>query len=386
MLKDKSNCCGCGACVSICPKEALSLQKDKYGFLYPFKNNDLCIDCNLCEKVCRFDSGFTSDDISKDAYAVTSKDLEQSANSSSGGFFAKLAEYVIKSGGYVCGAAWNFEDNNVSVKHIIIDRVDDIKLLQGSKYIQSDIGDCYKNIQSLLIDGKYVFFSGTPCQVDGLKGFLRRDYNNLLLLDIVCHGVPNSDMFNGYLQYKWPKLLPSEISFRDKRMGWGMNGYMKGKKKTIYITPENSSYFSEFIKGAIYRENCYKCPYAGENRPADITIGDFWGVMQEHKEFAQNQSDAISAVILNSEKGISAFKKVKESLNYCQSDFAKISKHNSQLRQPTICPTSRSLLLDKYAEIGYKAIEDEFRSSNSKISVISESLKLFIKAYTRGRT
>ena len=384
-FREKNKCCGCGACVNICPKAAMELQKDKYGFFYPVKNEEKCINCGLCEKVCNFNRERIKSSESKSAYAVVSKDSNQAKLSSSGGFFAKLAEYIINCGGIVCGAAWSFDKAGVSVRHIIIDDIEGIKRLQGSKYVQSQIGNCYKEVQAFLKEGRKVLFSGTPCQVDGLKGFLGRDYENLLTVDIVCHGVHNENILNSYLKYSWPNQNVTDLSFRDKRMGWGMTGFVEiNKKRMVFISPKNSSYFYAFINGLFYRDNCYNCPYTGESRPADITIGDFWGVMEEHAQFVNEVDDAISAVILNSEKGKSYFEHVKGLLNFCQSDFDKIAKHNSQLRAPSTCPNNRGEILEKYASIGYKAVDDSFCLSNGKSGIMKENVKLFLKVLKKG--
>ncbi len=388
-FKKKNECCGCSACVSICPKNAMSLQKDQYGFMYPVKDTDACVDCGLCEKVCNFNRDHKQETDFKTAYAAVSRDAAQAAKSSSGGFFAKAAEYVINMGGCVCGAAWSLDNGEIRARHIIIENTDDIRLLQGSKYVQSEVGNCYTEIKKILEEGKKVLFSGTPCQVDGLKGFLQRDYENLITLDIVCHGVPNSDMLNDYLKYKWSGYTPKDLCFRDKKMGWGMEGYIKlsknGREKTVYISPKNSSYFSAFISGNVYRENCYRCPYAGADRPADISIGDFWGVMEEHQEYAGEMKDAISAVILNSEKGREFFKGIQDSLYSCESSFERIASHNSQLRHPSECPKVREQLLDGYEKQGYKAIEEYFRSNSSAIKIVKENLRLFAKSQIKNR-
>lgn len=387
-FKKKNECCGCSACVSICPQNAMHLQKDKYGFLYPIKDIDACVDCGLCEKVCSFNTHHRTTTYSKTAYAVVSRDAVQAVNSSSGGFFAKAAEYVLNMEGCVCGAAWFRENGEIRARHVLITEIEDVRLLQGSKYVQSEVGDCFKEVRSILEAGKKVLFSGTPCQVDGLLGFLQRDYDNLLTLDIVCHGVPNGDMLNDYFKYKWSDYTPKDICFRDKKMGWGMEGYVKlskkGKEKTINISPKNSSYFSEFINGNLYRENCYRCPYAGENRPADISIGDFWGVMEEHQQYADEMNDAISAVIINSEKGKEFFLKMQDSLFSCKSSFERIARHNSQLREPSKYPKIRDQLLERYALSGYQAIEEHFRTHNSILGILKENLRLNLKSIIKS--
>lgn len=383
LLKEKTNCCGCEACVNVCPKDALHMQMDEYGFLYPVKDTELCINCNLCERVCNFkkDTGLGQEE--KKGYAIVSKDKKQRQSSASGGFFAKLAENIIKQGGYVVGAAMLY-DNQVEAKHIIVDSVEDLKRLQGSKYVQSRIGDIYSKVLGLLKEDKLVLFSGTPCQVDGLKGFLRKDYDNLITVDIICHGVPNNKIFSDYLKYKYRDGNVKFFSFRDRYMGWGMTGCVEiekaGVKKKFYFTPNNSSYFSYFLKGKLYRENCYSCPYTGIQRPGDITIGDYWGIAEEHPDFKNKVDDAISAIITNTVKGKNYIELILDDLCVTESSFERIAKHNSQLRKPTEYPKDREILLDMYRDNGYSALENEYKKEVGALKIFRENIKLNLKS------
>lgn len=383
LLKDRVNCCGCEACVNICPKDALYMDVDEYGYLYPYKDTDSCINCNLCFNVCNFKKNVNYNLGEKKAYAAVNKEKKQRIMSSSGGIFVKLAEYIIKQGGYVVGAAMTC-GNDVETRHIIVNTLEDLKRLQGSKYVQSRIGKVYTDVLNLLKEGKLVLFSGTPCQVDGLRGFLRSDYSNLITVDIICHGVPNNKIFSDYLKYKYHNSKIRSFSFRDRKMGWGMTGSVelengRGIKK-IFFSPKNSSYFSFFLKGELYRENCYACPYASANRPGDITIGDYWGIDEEHPDFKNMINDAVSAVIANTAKGQEYIGLIIDMLDYTESSFERIAKHNSQLRQPTNYPSSRNRLLNIYRDNGYVFIEKEYIKERGTVNIYKENVKLMLKS------
>ncbi|HAR87529.1 MAG TPA: coenzyme F420 hydrogenase, partial [Ruminococcaceae bacterium] len=204
------------------------------------------------------------------------------------------------------------EDGKLTVKHISVTDIAELPRLQGSKYVQSSIGFAYKEVKQYLLQGRKVLFSGTPCQIDALKGFLNKDYDNLILIDIICHGVPSQKMFNEYVDLleDKTKMTIDELNFRDKKKGWDnfyLNITNSNKNKDIFW--ELSSYYKFFVKGYIYRENCYSCKYATRKRISDITIGDYWGIRQQHPELFNDDKwfeysyDGISCVMVNNEKG-----------------------------------------------------------------------------------
>ena len=255
LFKNKFDCCGCEACANVCSKGAISMQEDENGFRYPLIDNSKCIDCGLCRKVCAFQN-IEETNCAKDVYVAASKDDEQILKSASGGIFAVIAKEVIEKGGIVCGSALMVKNNKVCVEHILIDSIKDISKLQGSKYVQSNINDCYKRIKQLLADGRIVLFSGTPCQCSGLKGFLRKPYDNLYIIDIICHGVPNQRFLNDYIEYKHPsKTEVSGFAFRDKSRGWGLTGRIDYEDGSSKLVPAGlSSYYSLFLDSQIYKD------------------------------------------------------------------------------------------------------------------------------------
>ena len=289
LFDDKKNCCACGACMNICPKNAIKMQEDEYGFLYPQIDENKCVQCGACQKVCAYQNGQVGNTPIK-CYAAVNKDKEELMKSASGGIFAAMATTILKDDGVVFGAALDFENGHAHPHHIAVREVSQVYRLQGSKYVQSAIENTYVEAKEELDLGKKVLFSGTPCQIAGLYSYLRKGYENLYTIDVICHGVPSAKFFDDYIQYMTKKNKAKAVisySFRDKKKGWGMNNrigfeYASGKKKNMYIPARLTSYNTFFLDGDIYRENCYQCPYAKRESTVDFTIGDYWGIEKEH--------------------------------------------------------------------------------------------------------
>lgn len=370
LFEQKTDCCGCEACVNACPKRAISMVEDECGFRYPHIDESLCIACGRCKKVCAFQNKEeTHSPI--ETYAARSSDRELAKKSSSGGIFAAIAAEVLASGGIVFGAAF---DKDWSVHHIPIESIDELNKLQGSKYTQSATGDAYKKAKDALKAGKTVLYSGTPCQIAGLYGYLGGDHEKLITIDLVCHGVPNDRMLREYLHGIEAKVGGeiTDFTFRDKELGWGINGSVtlrknnKVQKKILWRS--ESSYFAYFLDGWIYRENCYRCKYASAKRPADLTIGDYWGIASAHPEYLKdgwNEQEGISLIIVNSEKGCSAIKAFGQKLDLKPSAYDKAAAGNDNLNHPT-APGKRNEIIETYRNGGWDAVELRFKSKNRK--------------------
>lgn len=370
LYDDISNCCGCGACLNICPKDAITMEKDEYGSLYPKINKEKCIECGACMKVCAYQSN-TALLNTKQTFVAVSKDENLLKKSTSGGIFASFAKEVLNDNGVVFGCSMEYKNNRLSPEHIMVDNINDLQKLQGSKYVQSNIGNTYKQVKENLDKGKVVLFSGTPCQVDGLNGFLKnKTYENLLTMDLICHGVPSSVVFKDYIRLLEKKnaIKITNFNFRDKNNGWDLKGSFeyisKNNIKIKKILPlQLSSYYKLFFDSVIYRENCYSCKYASENRPSDITIGDFWGIQKEHPELLVNNGGKISpekgvsCILLNSEKGVRFIEKYGHNITLHKSEFEKVQKHNHQLKKPSLKHANRQIVLDIYKNEGYKAVD-----------------------------
>lgn len=390
LFKNKTDCCACGACVSICPKSAISFKNDEYGFAYPEIDRALCIECGMCKRVCAFQNK-DKENSPVDAYAAAVNDSKKIMNSTSGGAFAVLAEETLKQEGIVFGAALEKENDLFTVHHIAIDNINDLQKILKSKYVQSATEDCYIKAKEYLDKGKLVLYSGTPCQIAGLKGYLGRTYDNLITVDLICHGVPSLDLFRNYIAEieKRENISITDFQFRDKEKGWDLFNRIEytdsnnSQKYTSFNSESiNYSYMDLFMELNSLRENCYTCKYAGANRPADITIGDYWGINKVHSEWLVenggklNSKKGISCVILNTEKGIDFFKRIKPQIIYYKSDFTEIAQGNTQLRHPAELSPKRQEILEKYKANGYAVIEKDYKKYLSREKIKDKIKKL----------
>ena len=402
LFDEKTKCCACGACKNICPKGAIELVKDKEGFLYPQIDKKKCVECGACKRVCEYQN-VTPNNTPKMVFAGVNKQEEQLMKSASGGIFSAIATKFLKDGGVVFGATLSFENEHAVPQHIFIDNIKELPRLQGSKYVQSDIGNTYSEAKKMLNEGKKILFSGTPCQIGGLYGFLGKDYENLFTIDVICHGVPNASFFDDYIQNEKNKRNAKSIigySFRDKQKGWGMNGkitYIKqdGLEKNVYVPARLNSYNTLFLDGMIYRENCYVCKYAKQERRADMTIGDYWGIEIEHPELlgkkGYNEKKGISCILANTEKGLDICNNLRDLVQMDESSFEKVSHKNGQLNEPSKKPVNREMILEKYAENGYLEVEEWFKKAYKKqiivhtiYNAIPRKLRLKLKKIIKG--
>ena len=303
-ITDRSQCCGCSACAQRCPKQCISMQMDNEGFLYPQVDISKCVDCHLCEKVCPVINQYGTRTPLK-VYAAKNSDDEVRRLSSSGGIFTLLAEQTIKDGGVVFGACW---DNEWNVKHDCVDNLSDLQRFRSSKYLQSVIGDVYLKTEQFLKTGRKVMFTGTPCQIAGLKHFLRKEYDNLLAVEIICHSVPSPGVWQQFLTtrlhtLKWNKSDIRNISFRDKKTGWKTYSFVienKDGNSFIELSSKNA-FMRGFLADLYTRPSCYACPAKQLKSGSDITLGDFWGIESLMPEIDDDKG--VSAIIVNSDKG-----------------------------------------------------------------------------------
>lgn len=335
-IKDKKDCCGCHACASICAKHCITMQADEEGFLYPIVDKDACTDCGLCEKVCPVINQSEPRKPLK-VYAAKNKNEEIRRQSSSGGIFTLLAEKVINEGGVVFGARFDEEWN---VIHSWTDTIEGIAAFRGSKYVQSTIGDTYREAKDFLKQGRKVLFSGTPCQIAGLKKYLRKDYDNLLTVDVVCHGVPSPLVWRSYLKETREQLRAREvgknsvplsmdelpvitgISFRDKTNGWKKYDFRlryaasEAAKNTVPVSaikeeeevlqPFSDNIFMQgFLANLYLRPSCYACAARSGKSGSDISIADFWGIQNHYPEFDDDKG--VGLILVNSVKGKMAY-------------------------------------------------------------------------------
>ena len=294
------DCCGCGACYNKCPVGAISMQENEEGFLAPVIDESKCTNCGLCVKSCPSLNVQYNNTDKPECYAAMADD-EIRMKSSSGGIFTLLAEYILDKGGYVCGAAF---DDNWDVHHIIIDNKNDLDKLRGSKYVQSNTENCYKQIKKLLDEDKYVLFSGCPCQVAGLYAFLGKNYEKLYTMDLICHGTPSRKVWRRYLKENFDVDNIKNVSFRDKSVfGWSttMNIYFKNNEEAYHKPANKDAFYRGFVPCMILNEHCGICKYSKLPRQGDISLGDWWGIDKFKKGL--NDGKGTSQVLINSNKG-----------------------------------------------------------------------------------
>lgn len=328
-IQDKTNCMGCHACYNKCPVKAIEMVEDDKGFKYPNVNKEKCINCGLCEKVCPILNKNKIENKPK-AFAVKNRNEEIREQSSSGGMFTLLAESVIKDGGVVFGAEF---DESWKLKHTCAETIEVLQKFRGSKYLQSTIGDTYKNVKELLTEGRKVLFTGTPCQIEGLKSYLEKEYENLLTQDIICHGVPSPKIHDRYIKsimrrYKAKNI--ENITHRTKVKGW-KNWCVRIKlDNKEYIKSHNEDiYMQAFLQNITLRESCYNCQFKKKNRISDITLADFWGIEKVVPEMDDDKGTSL--VIINSKKGQKIFDELKEKIIYKEVDFEKSITDNTSM-------------------------------------------------------
>lgn len=314
-LRDTGLCTGCGVCVNVCPKSCVVMKEDKEGFPSPFVDADSCIECGKCVSACERVANVNLNRCTDIAIAAWAKDPAIRCSSSSGGVFSVLAQWVLSSGGVINGVAF---DEDFSLRHKLITTMEELSGVRGSRYVQSDVGTLYQELRRILDDGRKVLFTSTPCQVAGLKGFLGREYDNLLTCDFICHGVPSPRFFKTYVGERVKTVGQKkaiDYTFRDAT-GWGWAPTLHLSDETqVQYEPYSDPYMAPFLAGYNYRESCYKCKFARPERCADITIGDFWSV-KDYSLFTRKYEAGCSLVLLNTPKGEWLFGKVADACEY----------------------------------------------------------------------
>ena len=363
---NKAECCGCTACQQICGHNAIEMKADSDGFVFPIKDISACVNCGLCEKVCSFASPAYNNE-TMGVYATMAKNSSERSKSSSGGLFYVIAKKIIEQGGVVYGAIM---DKDMQVRHADASTIDELQNLRGSKYVQSALYDTFKTIRAKLRAGKLVYFTGTGCQVAGLKSFLMKDYDNLITSDLVCHGVPNQHLFDEHIKYLERKYKGKVVDYRFRdNENWGVC-----ESVTIIADSQNSKtyrlptfslspYLYSFMYSMTYRMSCYECPFAKIPRQGDITLADYWGV----KKYFPNLdiSRGVSLILANNNKGKSFLDKLKTELIFEESNINDASKENRNLTTNTSMPEIRNTIFKKIQDEGYEKVAKKiFRPKN----------------------
>lgn len=409
-LKNESECFGCGACIAICPPNAITKRKTALGSWVPEINTDQCVDCGLCKKVCK--GSVQQNNFNKKAYIAYNKNQDMRKKSASGGAFSALATYVLDCGGSVFGAEMYFENGKAVVEHNKITQIKELHRLLGSKYVQSDTIKAYEQVRKELQSGNLVLFSGCSCQIVGLKNYLCRvDTTNLYTIDLICHGVPSIDLLNSYIMFLEKKHngVIKSLSFRTKESGkitykitaqidekfaggvtlqtiFRVDIVIEGKGKImreIKIPINKSGYYVAFMSQQSYRSSCYQCPYASLDKPADITVGDYFEVKKDYPNLfvgdnAMMDNGGVSCVITHTAKGQELLDKAVEYLYLKEVSVQKVQKSHLNLQRPSIASFERKILINGYERHGYGFV-DKYYNLREFVICIPKKLKKLIK-------
>lgn len=324
-------CSGCSACYASCPKGAISMIEDSEGFKRPVIDDNLCVECGLCEKACHVVSPY-SERHPVEIYASRAKNDDIRFSASSGGIFPLLGAKIISDGGIVWGVKWDCNERIPKAKHAYANNMQELEDFRGSKYVQSDIQDAHKTIKSQLIEGKEVLFSGTPCQISGLKHFLKKDYPNLTCCEVICHGVPSPKVLNDYIATLLPQdssdheYRIKEVTFRNKlyKEGGWRNGVVvvvvvdkHNGTETEYVVSDRRADTDPYLRGflceLINRPSCHNCTVRSLKSGADITLGDFWKIQKYVPQIDDDMG--VSLVCINTEKGQRLYNEIKPQLS-----------------------------------------------------------------------
>lgn len=314
-LNNKYSCSGCTACAQSCPKQCITMSSDYEGFKYPIVDETRCIQCGICIKVCpwrkekyqRPINCFTESIV----YAAKCKDKNIRLNSTSGGIFTVLSDYILQLQGGICGAVYN--TSTQKVEHTITFTTEGRNKMRGSKYVQSELSNTFQDIKTLLEQDKWLLFTGTPCQTAGLLSFLKKDYPKLVIVDILCHSVPSPLILHEILK----KYAPTNISFRDKSLGWRKSYSFQIKENNKII--HNNTFLNLFFKGLINRPSCYNCIFTNTYRASDLTIGDYWNIKAIDSKFEDPLG--VSCILINSPKGKYIFEQIQNKIENIRTDL-----------------------------------------------------------------
>lgn len=357
------DCCGCEACRQVCPIDCITMRQDSHGFLYPYVDTGKCINCGKCRKVCIILNP-QKESIPIKCFGAQRRPDSNTDNSTSVGAFYLLAKNIIDDGGVVFGA--RYSDDYSSVYHTLISNIEGLSRLQKSKYMQSRIGDTFKECREALESGKQVLYSGTPCQLAGLKRFLNKDYSNLLTVDLICHGVPSSKVWADYLHNLVPQdSVVTGVDFRDNRRGWydfGLSIKYNDKSHNAidnFSHCSKSPYFVGFNANIFLRDVCYDCPEKLGRAHSDITLGDFWGIRSLRPNF--DTTKPVAVVLANTEKGLRHLENLN--LNLFDSSLVEIFTSNPNLYAKTKHPQQEAMFWQRYEKEGIECLPEVLKSS-----------------------
>lgn len=370
----RNRCTGCTACMNNCPKGAISFKEEKDGFKYPVIDQDKCIDCGLCKKNCPVLNTKKNESLNK-CFVGYNKNSSERLNASSGSIFSLIANYILDNGGVVVGAAFN---ENHCLKHIAIEKKDNLWPLRKSKYLQSDLDHIFSYIRGQL-KTKKVLFVGTPCQVAGIKSFIKNN-DNLITIDLFCHGVPSPKLFTKYVKEledtNNDKLI--NYDFRDNSTGWdSYSNRATFKNKEIITNRRKNEYMQLFLSDIALRESCYNCNFKLGNKYSDLTLGDFWGVKKYYPEMYIKEG--VSAIIINTEKGVNVFETLKDDIKYKACKIEEIISGNNSLKVSCKMPKNRGNFFNDLDIMDFYNLSKKYKKNQTILDKIKKIIKKIIK-------
>ena len=377
IVEEKSRCSGCHACANACPKNCIQMISDEEGFWYPQVDKEKCIDCGLCEKVCPIIHKWQPDDSrTTTAMAAINLNEEIRLKSSSGGIFTLIAEEIINQGGVVFGAA--FADDFRLVHHICVENAANLEKLRGSKYVQSKIGDTYKQAKAFLDSGRKVLFTGTPCQIGGLYSYLRKPYVNLFTQDIICHAVPSPMVWEKYVDEREKKAASKtqRMFFRHKKYGWKTFAVLfEFSNNTAYVKNlREDSFMRAFLSNSCLRPSCYDCSFKSVKRQADITLADFWGVQYVLSDMDDNKGTSL--VIVHSKKGLELLSAIKEHIQTKETNIENAIKYNPALISSVSVGSKRDAYMNVIKATGVDELADRLFPLTAKGKLVNTLSKV----------
>lgn len=361
-ITEKHNCTGCHACTNICPQQCIVMKSDSEGFLYPKVDLKSCVDCGLCEKACPV---LHKEEIDNEpqAYACYNRDELVRLESSSGGLFTLLAEQIINAGGVVFGVGL---DKELSAFHSYVETKEQLREFRGSKYVQSKIGETYKKAKEFLTHNRKVLFTGTPCQISGLKSYLQQDYDNLFCIDIICHGVPSPKVWHKYVSYHENRIgaQAQSANFRHKDKGWkrfSMSLSFNNSKQHIQ-TLDKDLFMRAFLKDTCLRPSCHKCNFKTLHRQSDLTLADFWGIQNVLPEMDDDRGTSL--LLINSAKGKAMFDKIEDEISFEKVDINKAVYYNPAVIKSAVQNPKREKFFDEVDILSFDKLVSKYCSDS----------------------
>ncbi len=382
-IDTKENCCGCGACANICPTNSITMERDEEGFAYPVVDNSKCIKCGKCKGICPVLNYTRPSDDLKCAFIAQNKDAEVLRESTSGGFFTAIAEYVIENGGVVFGVCI---DDNKKVKHIYVEKKEELYKFRNSKYVQSEIGNTFKDAKNILDRGRLVCFSGTPCQIYAFRKFLGRDFQNLILVDVVCRAVPSPGVWERYITYKEEKIgTIKSVRFRDKTLGYQYSTMCirTDGGEELRGGVESDQWLRLFFSGMIIRPSCTNCVFRSPERISDFTIWDCFNIHRIDKSF--NEDCGTTRVLIHTTKGKTLLNEINTKLLYKEVDYSLAVNNSKEFYESPCFDVLRDSFYKDYNTMEIEKLLNKY-VPNSCIVKIKKMTRILLNKFGIDKT